>query len=220
MSIRKRKQPTPGFRLPPPFNPMTGERADLIARGVVSRCAMMQVIGDDETEANQDTHDNYVLCRGFDPETKKFYHSIAVAKPYSVRSTYPYRLGQLFAAMKAATRLGDNCGVSSVTVGQPADLTETIDLLLDDDLKPIYWLDISGHWTPWLYGKLDGAMAAAGSATVSIYEWDGSAWADSTENKTVYAPPLLSSGSIAIGKWVRIGYNSQSTRWEVLSAEC
>jgi hypothetical protein len=70
------------------------------------------------------------------------------------------------------------------------------------------------------YGKLDGALAAAGSATVSIWTWNGSAWADSTENETVYAPPLLASGSIASGKWVRIEWVYEVERWEVVSAEC
>jgi hypothetical protein len=70
------------------------------------------------------------------------------------------------------------------------------------------------------YGKLDGALAAAGSATVSIWRWTGSAWADTTANLTVYAPPLLASGSIASGKWVRIEWCFDSTRWEVVSAEC
>jgi hypothetical protein len=228
MTIRKRKNPTPGFRLPPPFNAMTGERADLVMRGVVSRCAMMQVIGDDETEANEDTHDNYVLCRGFDPETKKFYHSIAVAKPYSVRGSHPYRLAELFAAMKAATRLGDNCGKSSVTTGQPADLDETIDLLLDDDSKPIYWLDISGgHSAHILSGVLDDPLPAGGSATMSIWELDDGAFfsdwltesSDTLDNVTVYAPAVMRSGNIAVGKWVEC-LRDDDGLWRVRWSEC
>lgn len=225
MTLRKRKNPTPNFKMPPPYNPMTGERADLIARGVVSRVAMMQVIGDDETVANEDTHDNYVICRGYDPETKKFYHSIAVAKPYGVRGTYPYRLGQLFAAMKASTRIGDNCGVSATTIGQPADLDEVIDPLLDDDLKPIYWLDIGGDGAQVISGVLDGALAAGGSATMSVWELnDGQTdWvtqsADTTRNETVYAPAVMRSGTIAVGKWVEC-LRDDDGKWRVRWSEC
>ena len=205
---------------------MTGERADLVMRGVVSRCAMMQVIGDDETEANEDTHANYVICRGFDPETKKFYHSIAVAKPYGLRGSHPYRLGQLFPAMKAATRLGDNSGVAHTTVGQPADLDEVIDLLLDDASAPIYWLDISGGGgAQILSGVLDGALAAGGSATMSIWELnDGQTdWvnqsADTTRNETVYAPAVMRSGTIAVGKWVEC-LKDDDGNWRVRWSEC
>lgn len=224
--FRKRRQPTPGFRLPPPFNPMTGERADLAMHGIVTRCAMMQVIGDDETVANEDTHDNYVICRGFDPETQKFYSSIAVAKPYGLRGTFPYRLGQVFPAIKAKTRLGDNCGVSHTTVGQPVDLSEVIDLLLDDSSAPIYWLDISGGTgASILTGVLDGALSAGGSATLSIWELDAGEtdWvnhsSDTTRNETVYAPAVMRSGSIAVGKWVEC-LKDDDGRWRVRWSEC
>ena len=70
------------------------------------------------------------------------------------------------------------------------------------------------------FGKVDDNPWTTGTATVSIWEWSGSAWADSTENETVYAPPLLASGSIASGKWVRIEWVYEVERWEVVSAEC
>ncbi len=226
MTTRKRKNPTPNFRMPPAYNPLTGERADLVRRGVVSRCAMMQVIGDDETEANEDTHDNYVICRGFDPETKKFYHSIAVAKPYDVRGTFPYRLAQLFPAIKAATRLGDNPGVSATTVGQPADLDEVIEPLLDDDSKPVYWLDISGGaGAHVISGVLDGALAAGGSATMSIWELDDGEkdWVnhstDTGINVTIYPPAVMRSGSIALGIWVEC-LKDDDGNWRVRWSQC
>jgi len=88
---------------------------------------------------------------------------------------------------------------------------------LDYDYQSEKWLATPPKF---LYGKLDGALAAAGSATVSVYYWTGSAWTDTTANLTTYAPPLLSSGSIASGKWVRIEWCFDSARWEVVSAEC
>ena len=70
------------------------------------------------------------------------------------------------------------------------------------------------------YGKLDAQLNSGSSATMSVWSWTGSAWADSTDNLTVYAPPLLSSGNIASGKWVRVEWCVESARWEVVSAEC
>ena len=66
MTIRRRRQPTPHFKLPPPYNALTGERALLQAQGTYPHCAMMQV-------AAEDTHDDYVVCRGFDTRIKKFF---------------------------------------------------------------------------------------------------------------------------------------------------
>jgi hypothetical protein len=73
---------------------------------------------------------------------------------------------------------------------------------------------------PWQFGKLDGALAVAGSATVSLWTWNGAALADSGDNQLSYAPPLLSGGSIASGKFVRIEYHGGANRWYVVSAEC
>lgn len=224
--FRKRRRPTPGLGINPPYNPKTGTYAPLGGPGPTSYCAMFQVVGDDETTTNEDTHSNYVICRGFDPETKKFYTSIAVAKPYGLRGTYPYRLGQLLPALKARTRLGDNCGVSHTTVGQPADLDEVIDLLFDDNGSPIYWLDISGGTgASILTGVLDGALSAGGSATMSIWELDAGQtdWvnhsSDTTRNETVYAPAVMRSGSIAVGKWVEC-LKDDDGRWRVRWSEC
>ena len=52
MTIRKRRQATPSFRLPPPYQPITGERAPLMVQGEYPYCAMMQVAAEDE-------YDNY-----------------------------------------------------------------------------------------------------------------------------------------------------------------
>ncbi len=134
MNIRKRKTPTPAFGLPPPFNPTTGEHADLFVKGERTPCAMMQV-------AAADTFDDYLICRGYDPEARRFFDyvegdsdkvGLLVAKPYGKRGTNPYVIGQVFAAMKPVTRLGETSGVAAVTMGHPADLDEVIDILYDD----------------------------------------------------------------------------------------
>jgi hypothetical protein len=183
---------------------------------------MMQIIGDDETETNEDTHDNYVVCRGFDPETRKFYDNLKVAKPYGVRGTFPYQLAEVYPAIKARTALGDTPGVSATTTGQPADLDEEVEILKDDDDNPIAWLllDASGMTLRW--GKLDAQLNSGSSASVSLWQTTGGGWEgwdeDSTENWACYAPPLLSSGNVASGKWVLVGI--VNGRKVVLLHEC
>jgi hypothetical protein len=72
------------------------------------------------------------------------------------------------------------------------------------------------------WGKLDSALSSGGTATVSLWQTTGGGWEgwdeDSTENWTCYAPPLLSSGSIASGKWVLVGI--VNGRKVVLLPEC
>lgn len=133
MTIRKRKTPTPYFKLPPPFNPISGERAALVTHGVSPYCALMQI-------AEEDVHENYVICRGFDPRIRKFLDSIPVAKPYGSREAGEYTVGQVFPALLPLQRLGQTPGVASVTQGHPADLDEVVDNLYTDDGTAINWL--------------------------------------------------------------------------------
>jgi len=147
MTIRKRRQPTPHFKLPPPYQPITGERASLMAKGDYPYCAMMQV-------AAEDTHADYVICRGFDPRIRKFFNyeegnddkpGIPVAKPYGSRGAAQYEIGQVFPAVIPLTRLGQNSGVAADTTGHPADLDEEVEILkTDDDSKVINWLLLEG----------------------------------------------------------------------------
>jgi hypothetical protein len=126
MTLRKRRTPSPGFRLPPPYQPITGEQAKLIGPGDFPYCAMMQV-------AAADTHADYLICRGYDPRIRKFFDyevgdedkkGIPVAKPYGKRQT----------------RLGQNSGVAATSQGHPADLEEEVEILYTDDEKVITWL--------------------------------------------------------------------------------
>lgn len=79
---------------------MAGDYAELHQSGKSPWCAMMQVAADD-------TYDDYVICRGFDPRILKFvdYASgdankpgISVAKPFGKRTTGTYEIGEIYPA--------------------------------------------------------------------------------------------------------------------------
>lgn len=212
MVIRKRRQPTPHFKLPPPFQPITGEQAALRTFGVSPYCAMMQV-------AATDTHDNYLLCRGFDIRIAKFVNydaadlannpGIPVAKPYACRQTGVYEVGQIYAAFlplqtgapspaSVPWRVGQNPGVAAVTTGQPADLTETVEILYTDDGQVINWSLVECvqnlNGIALLYSQ--SCFYPGDSDTFDLYEWDGANWVDSgvdvtaeDENHSVFLLP-------------------------------
>lgn len=69
-----------------------------------------------------------------------------------------------------------------------------------------------------LMGKLDATLNYTSSATLSIWAWNGSADADTTENVTVYDWLLSSGQSIASGKQVVAAY--VGGRWRVIGAQC
>ena len=158
--FRKRRRPTPGFKIPPPFNPVTGDFADLMPEGVMPYCALMQVAADD-------TYADYVICRGFDTRLAKFVDyeegnpdrpGISVAKPYGNRKTQTYEIGEIYPAFLPLQgtstfvpvspsgvnfRLGQNPGVvidNAEPDGQPSDLDSYIDLLIDHNGKIVNWL--------------------------------------------------------------------------------
>ncbi|HUS97596.1 MAG TPA: hypothetical protein VMX97_12720, partial [Hyphomicrobiaceae bacterium] len=144
MTLRKRRQPTPSFKLPPPYQPITGERAPLMAQGVFPYCAMFQVAADDEFA-------DYVICRGYDTRIKKFFDydaedldnkpGIPIAKPFGSRVVGVYTVGEIFPAVLPLSRIGQNPGVAATTQGQPADLDEEIEILkTDDDAIFIAWM--------------------------------------------------------------------------------
>jgi hypothetical protein len=143
VTIRKRRNPTFGFNIPPPYQPITGERAPLVNSGDYPYCAMFQVAADDE-------YDDYVICRGYDPRTKRFIDydaedenkpGIPVAKPFSNRTAGVYTVGELYPAVIPLTQLGQNSGVAAETQGQPADLDEAVEILYtDDESKVVTWL--------------------------------------------------------------------------------
>ncbi len=148
---RRRKNPTPHFKILPPLQPQTGERAKLLVEGIYPYCALMQVV---ET----DTHCNYVVCRGWDPRVRAYFTEtpgIPVAKPYGKRFKGVYRVGQVFpcvlplpAGFKdgnlTVPRIGQNPGEVEAAGGEcrghPFDLTEEVTLLTDDDGVFINWM--------------------------------------------------------------------------------
>jgi hypothetical protein len=222
--FRKQMPPAQAYRLSSvPFNPITGEYSPIGRHGILSRCAMMQVIGDDETVANQDKHENYVICRGYDPESKHFLDSVPVAKPYGTRGSFPYKLAEVYPAIKPRTALGDTPMVAETTEGHPADLDEALDILKDDDDNHISWLLLDPGGIPMRWGKMDGPVSAGGTVTVSLWQATGGGregWdEDSGDNwEDVYAPPLLQSGNVVEGKWVLVG--NINGRKVIIGHEC
>lgn len=173
-----------------PFNPVTGQRAQMgspPSPGTI--LSMFQVIGDTPSDATtEDTHENYVVCRGFEPDIDPFFRylhdpytkpetkSIKVAKPYAVRGTYPYKRSQVIVAARIRTRLGDNQGKAHTSVGYPENLDEETDLLFDDDNVAIAWLDITtvpqgvrffnncgATYPAWGISRITGRTAASGA---------------------------------------------------------
>jgi hypothetical protein len=158
--FRKRKQPTPDFKLPPPYNPVTGQQASLSVEHAFPYAAMMQV-------AAEDTQRDYVVCRGFDVRIARFIDyeagnankpGIPVAKPYGSRRTGVYEVGQIFPAIlplqtdnpspvSVPWRVGQNPGVATVSEGHPASLSEKVDFLKDANGIYINWMLLDGSST-------------------------------------------------------------------------
>ena len=220
MTERKRRQPTPGFKLPHPYNPMTGQYADLGKKGPSPVVALMQVI-------EEDTYDNYLVCRGFDPETRKFYDSINVAKPYGVRGDNAYEVGRVISCAKSQTQLGTNPGRAETTVGHPEDLDEAIVLLYaDDGVSPIEWLETGGSGgAPMKWGKLDAQMDGDdpdGTVTVSIWDWNSGEtdWEDTGDNQDDVYPPLLLAAGKTLASGTRVLIAKVGGKWYVINAAC
>ncbi len=139
--LRKRKNPTPAFGLPPPFNPMTGEFAKLTTPGIYPSCALVEV-------AAADTHDDYVICRGYDTRDQKFYEydldegkpGIPVAKPFGKRAAGLYAVGEVYAAFLPQSLIGQNSG--TIAAGS-TDLLD-LEILETDDGEYINWMLVEG----------------------------------------------------------------------------
>lgn len=168
---RKRRRPTPHFKVPSPYNAITGDHANLRQEGTSPFCAMMQV-------AAEDTHADFVICRGFDPRILRFIDyaagdankpGISVAKPYGKRRVDTYQIGEVYPALLPTQgnaeftgfrqvtytppspttvqwRVGQNPGVvtGGLEGGQPENLSDTIGILYDHNGKVVNWLLIDG----------------------------------------------------------------------------
>lgn len=181
--FRKRRRPTPHFKIPSPYNPMQGENANLRQDGDSAFCAMMQVM-------EEDTHDDYVVCRGFDPRILRFMENISVAKPFGKRKPDTYQIGEVYPAflptqgnanfmdfrqvtyippspVAVEWRLGQNPGKvtgGGLEGGQPAELTDAIEILYDDNGKVINWLLIDSNGAGGTR-KLQGTLTALEDGT-------------------------------------------------------
>ena len=142
MVFRKRKNPTPAFNLPEPFNPITAERAGLPNPRDITRLAYFQVF-------EEDNHSDYLVCRGFDPESGHFYDgtkgTVSVAKPWNLRGRRAFEVGWILVCCKCKSLLGENAGKAESSVGQPADVVESIVPLADDEGKWVTWISLTWY---------------------------------------------------------------------------
>lgn len=160
---RKRRSPAPAFRQPSPYNPITGEFAPIGVPHRSSRVSIFQVI-------ERDVYDDYLVCRGYDPDSGKLLESVNVAKPYQERSTYVRKVGEIVHAIKPLAHinptqkdgLGTTAGVSEDSTAHPADLDEEIDILNDEDGNPIWWLALTDM--PLIQFKLTEILRPCGQA--------------------------------------------------------
>lgn len=216
MVIRKRHQPTPHFRLPAPFQPITGDRAQLMVPGIFPYCAMMQI-------AAEDTHCNYVVCRGYDPRDKRYYDydgaeqpGIAVAKPYWSRFKGAYRIGEVYPAVlplsagaeddgKIVPRIGQNPGrvEGNECRGNPLDLTEEIVHLLDENGIYINWMLLDGG-RPYVAFELLAPLAqwTGGIVNAARKTWDPTA-AGGEGGYTVDCADIIKVGDLN-----KVGHNA------------
>ena len=189
--FKKRKVATPGLGHTP-YNPLSGDHANLNQEGTWPFCAMMQVAADD-------TYDDYVICRGFDPRILRFidYESgnddkpgISVAKPFGKRTSGTYEIGEVYPALLPTQggsgvsdfkqvnytppsptavqwRVGQNPGVTvgGLDGGQPEDLDDEIAILRDHNGKAVNWLLVdsgSGGFSSKLVYATSGIPARSG----------------------------------------------------------
>lgn len=238
---RKRRNPTANFKLPSPYNPVSGEQAPLVLNGVYPYTAMMQV-------AAEDTHQDYVICRGFDVRIGKFidYASgdsskpgIPVAKPYGKRSTGSYTIAQVYPAIlplqtgnpsptSVPWRVGQNPGVAATTAGHPADLNETIEILYDTNNEVINWMLLDAGDGATLVG---GCLAEDHPGRGSVFGiWLGT-WS-SAAHKWSYSEVDYSTPAIdwrfgvpypeqgATGLFQARNSDDYGTIWEVVALDC
>lgn len=170
--FRKRRRATPHFKIPPPYNPIAGEQANLRQDGLSPFCAMMQIAADD-------IYANHVICRGFDLRILRFIDYVAgdplkpgisVAKPFGKRLVGTYEIGEVYPAFlptqgntefsgfrqvtfvppsptSADWRVGQNPGVvtGGLEGGQPSSLGDEIAILYDHNGKVVNWLLIDSR---------------------------------------------------------------------------
>lgn len=219
MTIRKRKQPTPHFKLPPPFHPITGEHEPLAELGKFPYCALMEI-------AATDDHANYVICSGYDPRIGKFIDyelgnadkpGIPVAKPFTGRFVNAYVVGEIYPAVLPLTVLGQNPGVDSILY---TDEGVVINWLLltagtyqDDSLKEL------------ARATFDEALATTdASISGTLTDQWGAGRAHDSTSVTLYNFLTDVPGEYefygAEGAACICGYRGTGTDWQIIIVQC
>jgi len=98
--------------------------------------------------------------------------------------------------------------------GLPGEMGVAEAIQADDG---VVWRVVENPGHHFYFGKLDGNLAAGGSATVSV--WTVSTVAASTENLTVYAPPYFTTGAIASGSWCSV-WPAENGKWYAEGVPC
>jgi hypothetical protein len=238
MTFRKRRQPAPSFKMPPPYQPMTGERAQMMTPGNNPFCALFQVAATDDKV-------NYVICRGFDPRVKAFIDyeegnsekpGIPVAKPYGARAIDTYEVGEVHMAFLPLMRIGQNPGVAEATEGHPADLDEEVVILYeDDDSSFVNWMFVprsGGTGTETTIKKQFCRFTADGAFTTSSPSVTGTIqtqWGDGTDHSTTTGVTFnnhLTGDSVTYmfegdsGDAGIAAYSGAGTTWYIIQFEC
>lgn len=207
MTTRKRRNPTPHFRQPPPYEPMTGEVEQLLVEGRYPYCALMQVV-------EEDTHCNYVVCRGWDPRSRVYLTEtpgFPVAKPYSRRMKGLYRIGEVYPALLplpagfkdgslTVPRIGQNAGRTEGTItdcrSHPLDLDQEVVLLVDDDGTFVSWMFLD-QGPPRVYFELQEVLSQFAASPDNIVDAWQKTW-DPTANSGT-------GGFLTCGNTIRVG---------------
>ena len=176
---------------------------------------MMQVI-------EEDTHDNYVNCRGFDPEHNRFFEWIPVAKPYGERGeTGLYSVGEVHLAVKPITILGLTPGVAETSTGHPEDLDEEVAALYtegEDDPGhngiAVSFIFVRGGGGSLKRAVLDDDLESGGTAEATIYDKDGA-----TEQTVTVNAWMINSGE-TIEDETEIVIGNFGGQWFIVAAAC
>ncbi len=230
--FRKRRRPTPNFKIPPPFNPVDGGFASLGIEGIMPYCAMMQIAADDE-------YDDYVICRGFDTRIVKFVDyeegnpnkpGISVAKPFGARLSGKYSIGEIYPAFLPIQgtptltppspvgvdwRVGQNPGVASDVEsigGHPAGLSSGVSLLIDHNGIAVNWILIhSGGESLFRFHSYEDWDE--GTAEAIVTRMPG----DFVGNETIYDPDRIFEGMLAGTKGLVF---FQGGKYYIIQAKC
>lgn len=148
-----------GFPQPPPFDPSSGHAIPLLPANPLALFAVLE------------EHDDYLVCKGYEPLERFFYNQVAVAKPHLLqRSTFDGLTinGVTYAYSSSTVRTATSSeGTVTQTVSPEYYANEVISCarsftviadhtgLRDDDGAPIEWVDVNSSGRLWLNEDLN-----------------------------------------------------------------